>query len=140
MSDSSDKEKLDGITTPHGPAAERRTHPGGNSKGTCTQRSVTPPTTGHQSTGHRPLAQLTRRHRLVTSHWSNGHYTRIFKSVSHRSPAIHPPVIGLREYQHRGKSIYTGHLSPVIRLYINLHLLRLMPWAWSSLIITQKEF
>ena len=34
----------------------------------------------------------------------------------------------------------TGHQSPVIRLYINLHLVRLMPWAWSSLIITQKEF
>ena len=34
----------------------------------------------------------------------------------------------------------TGHQSPVIRLYISLHLVSLMPWAWSSLIITQKEF
>ena len=40
MSNSSEEENMDGITTPHGPAALGRTHPGGNSKGTCTQRSM----------------------------------------------------------------------------------------------------
>ena len=130
---------------------------GGSSKGTCTQRSVSPPASGHESIDHRstsdqPFAQWTRRHfrtaghrPLVTSHLSNGHYTRIFKSVNHRSPAIQPLVIGLRKYQHRG-SVFTGHQSTrywslVIRIYINLHLVKLMPWACSLIIIvTQKSF
>ena len=80
---------------------------------------------------------LTSQQSPVISHGSNGHYTRIFKSVNHQSLAIQPLVIG------QGKANIhwsTGHQPAVIRLYINLHLVRLMPWAWSSLIITQKEF
>ena len=54
MSDSSDEEKFDGNTTPHGPAARRKTHQGGNSKGTCTQRSVSPPVTVNQPPVNQP--------------------------------------------------------------------------------------
>ena len=109
------KKIIDGNTTPHGPAALGKTHQGGNSKGTCTQRSISPLATGHRSIDHQstslwPFAQWTRRHFRTTSHRSNGHYTRIFKSVNHRSTAIQPPVIGLRKYQHREVSI---HRSPV---------------------------
>ena len=76
MSDSSDDRKLDRNTTPLGPAARGRTHPGGNSKDTCTQRIVSPLASGHWSTGHQPFAHWTRRHhRLAIIHWSNGHYT-----------------------------------------------------------------
>ena len=57
MSDLSDDGKLDGNTTPHGPAALGRTHPAGNSKGTCTQRSVSPPVTGQLASGHLPTGQ-----------------------------------------------------------------------------------
>ena len=43
LSDSSDENLVDRITTPHGPSAWGRTHPGGNFKGTSsTQRSVSP--------------------------------------------------------------------------------------------------
>ena len=92
MSDSSDKEKLKGITTPHGPTAWGRTHPGGNSKDTCTQRSVSPPATGQPAI--HPMDKKTSQ----TSHQSHGHYTRILKSFNHQTPAIQPPVIGLRKY------------------------------------------
>ena len=111
MSESSDEEKFDGNTTPHGPAARGKTHQGGNSKGTCTQRSVSPPvtsqsTTGQPATGICPMDKKTVQNgrSLVTGHRSNWHYTSIFKSVNHRSPAIQPPVIGLRKYQHRSKN------------------------------------
>ena len=89
MSDSSDKENMDGITTPHDPVARGRTHPGGNSKGTCTQRSISPAVTGQSATGHSPTGQedITDRP-LATGHWPTGHYTEYFKSVSHRSQVI----------------------------------------------------
>ena len=73
----------------HGSATREKTNQGGNSKGTCIQRSVSPPATGHRalvtghwptghlSTSHRPFAQWTRRHhRPATSHRSpvNGHW------------------------------------------------------------------
>ena len=57
LSESSDKENIDGNTTPHGPAARGKTHQGGNSKGTCTQRSVSQPVTGQAATGHSPNGQ-----------------------------------------------------------------------------------
>ena len=43
LSDSSDEEKNYGNTTPHGPAARGKTHKDGNSKGTCTLGSISPP-------------------------------------------------------------------------------------------------
>ena len=104
--------KKNWITIPHGPAALGRTHPGGNSKFTCTQRNIS---TGHSPSGQEDITDWPP----VTGYRSNGHYTRLFKSVNHQSPSIQPPVIGLRKSQHRGK-------SPVIRLYINLHLVRLI--------------
>ena len=118
MFDSSDKEKIDENTTPHGPAARGKTHQVGNSKGTCTQRNVSPPATSQPATGHSPNGQedisewpVTGHQSPVTGHRSNGHYTRIFNSVNHWSPAIQPPVNGLRKYQHRESqySSATGH-------------------------------
>ena len=109
-----DEENTDGITTLHGPAAQGRTHPSGNSKGTCTQRSISPLVTGQPG---------------------------LTQNISRQS------ITGLRSLdleniKSRGKSVFTSHLSPVngppvIRLYINLHLVILMPWAWSSLLIEQ---
>ena len=58
MSNSSDKEKNDGTTTPLGPAARAKTHQGGNSKGTCTQRSISPPVTGQSTTGQPAMGHL----------------------------------------------------------------------------------
>ena len=59
MSDSSDeKKKIDGNTTPHGPAAQGKTHQGGNSKGTCTQRSISPPATAQSNTGQPAIGHL----------------------------------------------------------------------------------
>ena len=70
-----------------------RTHPGGNSKGTCTQRSISPPTasTGQPATGQIPTGQeditdwppvnrvLHRRLQVsqspVTGHPATGHWT-----------------------------------------------------------------
>ena len=160
--------KLDGITTPYGPAARGRTHPGGNSKGTFTQRSVStghrPPATGrrstsHRSTGHRPFAQWTRRHHRFAGHWppAIGHWSMAtgqmgitqeiscqsitgHRSSSHRSLDLENINTGENQYSPATGHWSTGHRSLVIRLYINLHLVGLMPWAWSSLIITQKEF
>ena len=40
-----------GNTSPHGPAARGKTHKGGNSLGTCTQGSTSPPVTGQLTTG-----------------------------------------------------------------------------------------
>ena len=77
MIDSSDVEKIDGKTTPHGPTARGKTHQGGNFKGTCTQRSVSPPATGHRSVDHRS-----------TSHLPFALWTRIhFRTAAHRSLA-----------------------------------------------------
>ena len=62
MSDSSDEKKKNGNTTRHGPAAWGNPHEGGISKGTCTQRSLSPlavghPSTDHPSASHQPFAQ-----------------------------------------------------------------------------------
>ena len=46
VSESSDEDMVDGITTPHGPAARDWTHQGGNFKGTCTQGRTSPLATG----------------------------------------------------------------------------------------------
>ena len=106
-------------------------------------KGVRPPATSHQ-----PLAQWTRRHlRPVTGHWS-------LPVTSHRSPATgqmgitqefsSQSITGQWPSSYRsldlenintGKSIFTGQRSPVIEIYINLQLGKLMPWAWSSLII-----
>ena len=134
MSDSSDEEKTDGNTTPQGPAARGKIHKGCNSKGTCTQRSVSPPVyrpVVNQPPVICPMDKKTfqKGRPPVTGHCSNGHYTRIFKSVNHRSPAIQPPDIGLRKYQRRGSQYSPVNQSPVIRIYINLHLVKFMPWA-----------
>ena len=119
MSDSSDEEKIDGNTTPTWPCFRGKTHQGCNSKGTFTQRSVSPPATGHQPPVNQPPAirpmdkktLQTNKQPPVTSHRPNGHYTRNFKSVNHWSPAIQPPVI---ENFNTGESQYspvTGHQS-----------------------------
>ena len=112
-------------------------------------------TTGQPATGHSPNGQediserpVTGHRSPVTSHQSNGHYTRIFKSINHRSPTIQAPIIGLRKYHHKGSQYSPATGQPVTdhrssEFYINLHLEKLMPWAWSSLIIiiiTQKSF
>ena len=53
---------------------------------------ISSPATGHLPNGKEDITDWPP----VNSHWSNGHYTRIFKSVNHRSQAIQPPVNGLR--------------------------------------------
>ena len=73
LTDSSDEEKIDGNTTQHGPAARGKTHQGGNSKGTCTQRSVNLLVTGQSNTGqpvigHLPNGQEDISERPVTDH------------------------------------------------------------------------
>ena len=94
MSDSSDDGKLDENTTPLGAAARGRTHPGGNSKRTCTQRSVS---TGHRSTAHRPFAHWTRRHhRPVTGHQSP---VTALMGITHGSSS--QSIIGHRPSSHR---------------------------------------
>ena len=45
------KQKKHGNTAPYGPAAWGKTHIDGNSLGTCTQGSISPPTIGQQSPG-----------------------------------------------------------------------------------------
>ena len=70
LSDSSDENLVNGITTPHGPAARGRTYLGGNFKGTCTQGSASPPATCHRSTGHQSFTHKTRRHHRSTGHQS----------------------------------------------------------------------
>ena len=66
--------------------------------------------TGHRSTGNQPFAQRTKRHhRPVTGQMG---ITQEFSSQSitgHR-PSSHWSLD--RKYQHRGKSIFTGHHSP----------------------------
>ena len=56
---SSDEDLVNGITTPHGPAAWGRTHPGGN-KGYLYPRKCR--STSHRSTSHRSFTHLTRIH------------------------------------------------------------------------------
>ena len=58
MSDYSEEEKIDGNTAPHGPAAQGKTHQGGNSKGTCTQKSISPPVTSQSTTGQPAIGYL----------------------------------------------------------------------------------
>ena len=106
-------------------------------------KSTGQPATGHQSTSHRPFAQWTRKHHRPANDQMGIAQEFSSQSVTGHRPSSHRSLD--RKYQHGGKSIFTSHQStshrsPVIRLYINLHLVRLMPWAWSSLIITQKEF
>ena len=69
-------------------------------------RGVLAPATCQPATGHLPNGQedITDWPPVI-GYRSKGHYTRIFKSVNHRSAAIRSPVIGLGKYQHRGKSI-----------------------------------
>ena len=67
---SSDEDLADGITTPHGPAAQGRTHPGGNFKGTCTQGSTSPPATCCRST-----SQYSDDYKSITSHRSSSHWS-----------------------------------------------------------------
>ena len=147
MFDSSDEENWMLSPPPYGPAAQGRTHPGGNSKGICTQRSVSPPVTGQPATsqtttGHSPSGQETITDRSLATCQMGIIQEFSSQSITGHRPSSHQSLD--RKYQHRGKSIFTGHWSPVypppvIRLFINLHLVRLMPWAWNSLIITQKR-
>ena len=62
-----------------------KTHKGGNSKGTCTLGSISPPvtgqpTTGQPATGHSPSGQedIIDQPLVITGHQSNGHYTGVF--------------------------------------------------------------
>ena len=93
MSESSDEEKIDGNTTPHGLAARGKTHQGGNSKGTCTQRSVSPPATCQPATGHSPNGQedITDRPPVTSQMGIIQEFS--LESVNHQSLAIQPPVI-----------------------------------------------
>ena len=57
---SDEKKRKHRNTAPYDPAARGKTCIGGNSLGTCTQRSTSPP--GIQRPADRPLAQWSRRH------------------------------------------------------------------------------
>ena len=63
---------------PTWPAARGRTHPGGNFKGTCTQRSASPRAIGQPATGNSPTGQedITGQPVPVIVHLqrSNGHW------------------------------------------------------------------
>ena len=128
---------------------EGKTHQDGNSKGTCTQRSVSHRSIDHRSTSHRPFAQWTRRHFRTTGHGSPAtSQMGITQEFSSQSITCHQPSsrwsLDLENINTGEINIHqsTDHRSQVIRIYINLHLAKLMPWAWSSLIIiiTQKSF
>ena len=100
MPDSSDEEKLDGITAPHGPVARGRTHPGGNSKGTCTQRSVSPPATSQPATGNSPNGQedITQEFQVsqspVTGHPATGRWTYKYQhKVNIHCPPVNQPSV-----------------------------------------------
>ena len=47
---SEERKNKHGSTTPHGGTSRGKTHIGGNSLGTCTQGSTSPPATGHWAT------------------------------------------------------------------------------------------
>ena len=91
--------KLDRITTPHGPAARGEDPSRWQLQGYLYSEEFK--SIGHRLQGICPVDKKTS----LTRHWSRvkWHYTRILKSVSHRSLAIQPLVIG-----HRGKLIFTG--------------------------------
>ena len=118
MSDSSDEE-IDGSTTPYDPAARGKTHLGGNSR-VYVPREVCPPAISPMDKKIDPPVT----ERPVTGHGSltTGQMGSIqeFSSQS---------ISGQRPSCHRSldlENIYTGevniHRSPVIWLYINLHL------------------
>ena len=70
---SDERKNKHGSTAPLGVTGRGKTHIGGNSLGTCTQESTSPPATGQRSPGipqptHRPIAQWTRRHIWPTGH------------------------------------------------------------------------
>ena len=74
---SDERKNYHGSTAPHGGTSRGKTHIGGNSLGTCTQGSTSPPATGQRSPGkprptHRPIAQWTRRHIWPTGHQPPG--------------------------------------------------------------------
>ena len=47
---SEERKNKHGSTAPHGGTSRGKTHIGGNSLGTCTQGSTSPPATGHEAT------------------------------------------------------------------------------------------
>ena len=47
---SAERENKHGSTAPHGGTSRGKTHIGGNSLGTCTQGTTSPPATGHRAT------------------------------------------------------------------------------------------
>ena len=102
-------------------------------KGTCTQRSMSPPATGQITTGQEDITDQSSVNKVLH---------RILQ-VSQSLVTGHPATgIGLKKYSPKGKSIFTshwstGHRPPVVRLYTNLYLVIIMPWAWSSLLIDQ---
>ena len=75
---SDERKKKHGSTGPHGVTGRGKTHIGGNSLGTCTQGSTSPPATGQRSPGIPRLThwQWTRRH---------------IWHARHRPPGIHRP-------------------------------------------------
>ena len=99
MSDSSD-EGLDGITTPYGPATRGRTHPGGNSKVTCTQRSVRPPAIRRMD---KKTSQTGLRSPVKWALHKNFQVSQ--------SPVTGHPATGhwIWKISTQGKSIVTGH-------------------------------
>ena len=103
LSESSDKHLADGITTPHGPAARGRTHPGGNFKDTCTQGSTSLPVTGQLAI--HPLNKKTS----PTSHGSPVTGQPVTgQPVSSQLITSQSLVIWLRKNDSRKKSIFTG--------------------------------
>ena len=114
LSESSDENLLNGITTPQGPAARGRIHPDSNFNGTCTQGSASPLASGQWSTGHWSFTHKTTRH-----HWSTGHQSPVTVQPVTTQPVItqinrsqsitgHPVTGHWTEIQTPGRSIFTG--------------------------------
>ena len=112
FSESSYMDIVDRITTPHGPAARDRTHPGGNFEDTYTQVSASTPVISHRSLTHRDKKTSTTGHR---SHVNRSPVSCQYsdKFVNHRSPVIQSSVIKLRKTDSMQVKIHqsTGYQS-----------------------------
>ena len=110
LSDLSEEEKNYVNTTPHGPAAQGKTHKGGNSMGTCTQGSISPPatsqlTTGQPATRHSPHGQEDITDRPpVTSQMGTMEFSSL--SITGHRPSSHRSL-DLERFN-TGESQYTG--------------------------------
>ena len=138
MSDVSD-DKLDGMTTPQGPAARGRTHPSGIFTGSfSTQGSISPPVTGHPATGQLATGHpLTEKEiitsQLVTSQPVNQSLLK-YTQVNQSSVTGHPI-----DYQAPDISqLSPVNQSPLISQIIRLQFAALMLLALSAQQITNQ--